>query len=865
MARDSTPPDPQALLLHAAWIRRLAGRLVAGSLADDVAQETLLAACAKPPHEGAELRGWLGTVARRIASRLRWREAQRRLREEAAARREALAPTDELVARAALERSLVDAVLALDEPWRTTVLMRWFDGRPPRAIARELGVPVETVRTRIKRALELLRERLIAERRHPDDAKGRRELAVLLFRVTTGAQGGVAGVGSAIGGLAMTATGKSIVMAAASVLVLAAVTWWATPLPLNRPRVGSEEVAGAPSIEPDDVPVDGARRLAADVSGMPTAPERLSIETSRELIARREIVVRLRSSFDDASIIDAAVVVRSGVGETAVATGRSGADGTASLSFDGGDDVAALDVAATHDRYFLESARIEGGQDSIDLQLDPKCVVRGEVDWEEGPDLFLGGTWGLFAVVGSDVDAVRRSTWVQHEAAMIDALRVRNEARFGGPPQDFIEHSHEIESRNGVRLWSVPIVGRDFQLDSRRIGEHCEFVLFLGDSEPVRFHAFIDSPLVDVGGIAFPCMAQLLVVVRAPDGSPVYPDPAWRAWCVRKNAAQGGFDDYVRTSALRSHDKRPMTYAMFRGRWREEYVVGLSGARTTCTALVRVPEGSELEEITFTVASRERGAVRATKVVDSSGKPLDHVLVQRGAQGSAPPWLAISGADGVVEIVSDAPDAVVRFTAAGHAPVETRFVSIEDIVTMAAAPQTRLRLWAPGGRSVADDRGRLLSFAQDGLCSEEVIDVRASEVVLHDFDGERCAALLLPGFAPVLVRESGHVVQGPDLELAPAVEVSVEVALQAFKERTLRKMGLMRSLVVRRSLAWDHELSFDTRLALDDRIVSGRIELRSSDEPVMLLWPRYRGGQLDLGSTVAREQGGGFGIEVWPR
>ncbi|MCE9594566.1 MAG: carboxypeptidase regulatory-like domain-containing protein [Planctomycetes bacterium] len=48
-------------------------------------------------------------------------------------------------------------------PYRTTVLLRYFDGLPPRVIARRLGVPVKTVHSRIFRALGVMRERLESE------------------------------------------------------------------------------------------------------------------------------------------------------------------------------------------------------------------------------------------------------------------------------------------------------------------------------------------------------------------------------------------------------------------------------------------------------------------------------------------------------------------------------------------------------------------------------------------------------------------------------------------------------------------------------------------------------------------------------
>src|SRR5262245_2004586 len=60
-------------------------------------------------------------------------------------------------------RRVVSSVLALEEPYRDVVLLRFFEDLPPREVARRLGVPTETVRTRTRRALDRLRERLDAE------------------------------------------------------------------------------------------------------------------------------------------------------------------------------------------------------------------------------------------------------------------------------------------------------------------------------------------------------------------------------------------------------------------------------------------------------------------------------------------------------------------------------------------------------------------------------------------------------------------------------------------------------------------------------------------------------------------------------
>jgi RNA polymerase sigma-70 factor (ECF subfamily) len=81
-------------------------------------------------------------------------------RERRAARLEALDPAPDPVLDDAGRRKIGEAVLALGEPYREAVLLRFYAGLAPAAIAARLCVPVETVKTRLKRALALLRHRL---------------------------------------------------------------------------------------------------------------------------------------------------------------------------------------------------------------------------------------------------------------------------------------------------------------------------------------------------------------------------------------------------------------------------------------------------------------------------------------------------------------------------------------------------------------------------------------------------------------------------------------------------------------------------------------------------------------------------------
>jgi len=90
-------------------------------------------------------------------------EARRRHRQAIAARRGQLPSTSELVESVDTGRRLAESVLRLSEPYRTTVLLRYYHDVSSAEIARRQDVPAGTVRWRLKRGLDELRERLDEE------------------------------------------------------------------------------------------------------------------------------------------------------------------------------------------------------------------------------------------------------------------------------------------------------------------------------------------------------------------------------------------------------------------------------------------------------------------------------------------------------------------------------------------------------------------------------------------------------------------------------------------------------------------------------------------------------------------------------
>lgn len=137
---------------------------LAGPDAEDLLQETFVRVHAAvgrfDPNGPASLLGWILTIARRLCTD-RSRAARVRLA--------SALPSDGLVADGApdrdLERSRLRAkirlaVAALPEEQRAVIALREWDGLGYEEIAAIEGVPVGTVRSRLARAREALREAL---------------------------------------------------------------------------------------------------------------------------------------------------------------------------------------------------------------------------------------------------------------------------------------------------------------------------------------------------------------------------------------------------------------------------------------------------------------------------------------------------------------------------------------------------------------------------------------------------------------------------------------------------------------------------------------------------------------------------------
>lgn len=258
----------ERLYEHRAWVRRLALGLAHDvATADDVEQVTWITALRRPPREASNLRSWLGGLVRASARSLARVEARRARREHATAEREAQPTPDEALERAELSRALVEAVLALREPFRTAIVLAYFEGLSPAEVAQRTGVPDATARTRIHRGLALLRVALDAR-----NAGHRARWLGALVPLTGGIERSLPSIAARtvlFGGLAMSMKTK-IASVAALFALLVALAWQRSPA--LAPEVARDLGPPAREVAIDSAPVNAPTLASVDAHGRSQEP-----------------------------------------------------------------------------------------------------------------------------------------------------------------------------------------------------------------------------------------------------------------------------------------------------------------------------------------------------------------------------------------------------------------------------------------------------------------------------------------------------------------------------------------------------------------------------------------------------------------
>jgi RNA polymerase sigma factor (sigma-70 family) len=164
--RDAEEAFRELMFRHGPMVLAVCRQALNGSHdAEDAFQATFLTLARKAStiRDRQYLAGWLCEVAHRIAVRSRGTEARRRTREaQLLAISDAVDAPEEVnhADRAEVRPLIQEEIHRLPEKYRAPVLLRYFEDRSYEEVAELLGWPVGTVKGRLSRARDLLRERL---------------------------------------------------------------------------------------------------------------------------------------------------------------------------------------------------------------------------------------------------------------------------------------------------------------------------------------------------------------------------------------------------------------------------------------------------------------------------------------------------------------------------------------------------------------------------------------------------------------------------------------------------------------------------------------------------------------------------------
>ncbi len=218
-------PTADELMAHSRFVHALARSLLFDRHeAADVAQDALAIALENSQNIRKTTRAWLtGIVRNRVRGTLRSKK-RRIAREQMQARPDLSPAAADAVAQVEMQRRLVDAVGELEEIYRTIIVMRFFDGLPPRRIARTLGLAIETVKKRQRRGLVLLRGML--DQSYGDRSSWCLALAgVTLVKPLATASAAVGGVSQLVWGGAAMKAGTVVVGALVASTAAVGVVW----------------------------------------------------------------------------------------------------------------------------------------------------------------------------------------------------------------------------------------------------------------------------------------------------------------------------------------------------------------------------------------------------------------------------------------------------------------------------------------------------------------------------------------------------------------------------------------------------------------------------------------------------------------
>ncbi len=251
-------------------------------------------------------------MTRTLARQSKRSDSRRTAREHTAARGESEASTAEIVERGSMHRRLVEAVMTLDEPYRSSILYRYLDGMSAPQIAERCGASPAAVRQRLSRGLAELRARL--DREFGGDRSAWSAVLVPISSVPIAGASIVAKTAASVSALqvlgVLAACAGVVFVISRSVRTDSVVVNSAAAPLVERPPPQRDAAAGAPARQEVRAPAAAGPDVPAAAPVVVAGPERVAseLDTAAETFMSEQpdilgLIGALRTAVRNASVL----------------------------------------------------------------------------------------------------------------------------------------------------------------------------------------------------------------------------------------------------------------------------------------------------------------------------------------------------------------------------------------------------------------------------------------------------------------------------------------------------------------------------------------------------------------------------------
>jgi hypothetical protein len=528
-------------------------------------------------------------------------------------------------------------------------------------------------------------------------------------------------------------------------------------------------------------------------------------------------------------------------------TNRSGTAELRSLELAAGNPVN-LSVDASG--YFTEQLSIPADGLQHSVELEPQCLLTGQIDYAANSAYYLGGAWAVYAYIWSrDAHLPITTSGIFSSPELLDQLRKEHKAFLASP--DWENGTRTSSVRNSGGYYAIgSISGRTFRIQHLHLGDRVTLAISLADSDPVCSLAEISAITTDVGYLFAPGVSIAQVIVTDPQGQPFPPDISFSisALNVRSTQPSDRISYLEHSLHLVFDPDSRMTYGSFLAQWGEEYMLLASPGVLTGQTHFTVPAGDKLVTATVSVIGSERSSSMHLRVRTRDDNPVNGATIELHTSTGVVVSRFKTDQNGDARIQLSSEVATMSVSCPGWATVSLQPNEIPNPILLDRAPNHEIGpITSPSG-SILSGPADLWTTFRGGRTIRETIELVAPTTSMREPNDDVIGLSISQDTAPAVIFDRSSGWKTGAINLDRDVQATLFFRGVSLTPEMMLQRNLMGSLTIRQAIpgiasSWcERSIPFQA--------APGRISLHLwlPLSSVRIVWPRYgKLAPVDLG------------------